>query len=49
MVPLKTEHTCSGICHEAVVGLWGSADSANSVHLYYEHLNVAGVLAVVQG
>lgn len=29
---------------KAVAGLWGPADSANSVHLYYEHLNIAGVL-----
>lgn len=35
-----------GVCHEAVVGLWGSADSANSVPLYYERLNIAWALAV---
>lgn len=49
MVPLKTEHTYSGICHEAVAGLWGPADSANSVPLYYEYLNIAGVLVVGTG
>lgn len=35
-----------GVCHEAVVGLWGSADSANSVPLYYKRLNIAWALAV---
>ena len=44
--PLQTEHTCSRICHKAVMGLWGSA---NSVFLYYEHLSVAWALVVDTG
>lgn len=36
---LQTEHTYSGVCHEAVVAHWGSAGSANSIPLYSKHLN----------
>lgn len=46
--PLQAEHTCSGICHESVMGVWSSADY-NLVPLYYECLDVAWSLVVATG
>lgn len=47
--PLQTEHTCSGICHQSVIGLWGSADSINLAPLFYECSDEAWSLAVAIG